>query len=224
MQRCSNSLILLVLHMSHSDAFQYYIIHKPFKVLSQFTDEDNNPGLGRFFNVPKDVYPVGRLDLDSEGLLLLTNDKRLNHQLLNPKFKHVRTYWAEVEGVPEQSSLDTFSSGLVIKAKGKTYRTAPAKIQIISKVELPERDPSVNRVKHPITSWMEITITEGKNRQVRKMTAAIGHPTLRLVRVGIEGLSLAGLTAGDIQSLPADLVYDKLGIKKKPLFKKGFKG
>ena len=207
--------------MSYSDAFQYYIIHKPFKVLSQFTDEDSNPGLGRFFKVAKDVYPVGRLDLDSEGLLLLTNDKSLNHQLLNPKFKHRRTYWAEVEGIPDKRELEAFSSGLVIKAKGKTYRTAHAEIRNIGEVDLPQREPSVNRVKHPVTSWMEITLTEGKNRQVRKMTAAIGHPTLRLVRVSIEGLSLAGLKAGEIKSIPEHIIYKKLSIKKKPLFGKG---
>lgn len=209
--------------MPYQGSLHYFIINKPFKVLSQFTDEDGNPGLGSLFQLPKDVYPVGRLDLDSEGLLLLTNDKSLNHQLLNPKFKHERTYWAEVEGVPEPQALHDFAKGLQIRAKGKVYRTAPAKIILLKSLSIKEREPSVNRIKHPITSWLEIKLTEGKNRQVRRMTAAIGHPTLRLLRVSIENLSLGELKSGEIKELQGDMVYRKLGIKKKPLQGKGFR-
>jgi 23S rRNA pseudouridine2457 synthase len=209
--------------MPNQGKFRYFIINKPFKVLSQFTDEDGNPGLGSVFQLPKDVYPVGRLDLDSEGLLILTNDKSLNHQLLDPKFKHQRTYWAEVDGKPDKESLERFQAGLEIKAKGKTYHTAPSKIKILESVKVKEREPSVNRVKHPETSWVEITLTEGKNRQVRRMTAAIGHPTLRLLRVSIESLKLDSLRPGAILEMKEAAIYKKLGITKKPFQRKGFR-
>ncbi|MFZ9046116.1 MAG: pseudouridine synthase [Cyclobacteriaceae bacterium] len=209
--------------MSKKATFRYFIIHKPFRVLSQFTDEDGNPGLGSIFKLPKDVYPVGRLDLDSEGLLLLTNDRSLNHQLLHPKFKHGRTYWAEVDGVPDQDALDNFEKGLQIKAKGKSYFTEPANIRLLNAVHLAEREPAVNRVKHPVTTWVEINLIEGKNRQVRKMTAAIGHPTLRLIRIGIESLKLGELISGGIQELAEEAVYHKLGIKRKPFLRKGLR-
>jgi 23S rRNA pseudouridine2457 synthase len=196
--------------MSKRSENLYFIIHKPFKVLSQFTDENGNPGLGTLYQLPKDVYPVGRLDLDSEGLLILTNDRALNHRLLDPKFKHKRTYWAEVEGKPKEESLDQFRKGLLIKAKGKQYHTAPAQIGVLEDVNLPEREPPVNRVKHPETSWVEITLTEGKNRQVRRMTAAIGHPTLRLIRVAIEDLKVEGIAPKGIKQLPKRTILSKL--------------
>jgi 23S rRNA pseudouridine2457 synthase len=199
--------------VSRKDKHLYYIIHKPYKVLSQFTDEDGNPGLGSLYKLPKDVYAVGRLDLDSEGLLLLTNDKTLNHRLLDPKYQHQRTYWVEVEGEPTAEALQQFAKGLTIRIKGKEHRTRPAKIRLLKDVSIPEREPPVNRVKHPITSWLEITLTEGKNRQVRRMTAAIGHPTLRLIRVAIEGLELDPLPSGGITQLPRKTVYGRLGVE-----------
>ena len=198
--------------MSRGEKHLYFIIHKPYKVLSQFTDEDGNAGLGSLYKLPKDVYPVGRLDLDSEGLLLLTNDKALNHRLLDPKYKHQRTYWVEVEGVPNQEELIQFAKGLTIRINGKEHRTLPAQIKMLDQVSIIERIPPVNRVKHPVTTWLEITLTEGKNRQVRRMTAAIGHPTLRLIRVAIEGLELAPLASGGITQLPRKTIYNRLGI------------
>lgn len=209
--------------MAKRGGHRYFIIFKPYKVLSQFTEEDNNPGLASLFDLPKDVYPVGRLDLDSEGLLLLTNDTSINHQLLNPKFRHERTYWAEVEGIPDDDALQRFEKGLQIKAKGKTYLTAPAKIRLLHQVQLEEREPSVNRVKHPVTSWVEISLTEGKNRQVRRMTAAIGHPTLRLLRVGIERLTLGDMQPGEIRELTGEQVVKKLGLQKRPFQRKGLR-
>ncbi|WP_425391438.1 pseudouridine synthase [Ekhidna sp.] len=188
----------------------YFIIHKPYKVLSQFSNEGNNIGLGEVYkDLPKDVYPVGRLDLDSEGLLILTNDKSLNHKLLNPKHEHVRNYWVEVDGVPNQEALGKLQKGVDINVSGKTHRTKPAKIAII-KPDIPERNPPVNYQKHPNRTWLEIELTEGKNRQVRRMTAKVGHPTLRLIRVAIEGLRLEPLKSGEITQISEKVLYKKL--------------
>lgn len=178
-------------------------------VLSQFTDEDGNPGLGSVFQLPKDIYAVGRLDLDSEGLLVLTNDKSLNATLLNPKNAHQRTYWAEVEGIPSDESLRLFRAGLEINVKG-IYKTLPCQVKIIHPQGILERNPPVNYIKHPIRSWLEIKLIEGKNRQVRKMTAKIGHPTLRLIRVAIEDLQLMPLQSGQLSQISEKVIYKKL--------------
>ncbi|MEP5613444.1 MAG: pseudouridine synthase [Cyclobacteriaceae bacterium] len=197
--------------MSRRNKLSYYVIYKPYKILSQFSDENGNPGLGTLYDLPKDVYPVGRLDLDSEGLLILTNDKALNNKLLNPTNNHERTYWVEVEGVPDSSSMDRFSQGLEINLKGKKHQTKKSKIRLI-KPEVTDRDPPVNYKKHPVRSWVEVTLTEGKNRQVRKMTAAIGHPTLRLIRVAIEDLELSPLRSGEIKQVGKNVLYEKLDL------------
>lgn len=187
----------------------YFAIHKPFKILSQFTDEGENKGLNEVFNIPKNVYPVGRLDLDSEGLLILTDDKALNNKLLNPKNNHQRTYWVEVDGVPSKEALNMLERGVEININGKKHQTKNAKVKIISP-ELEERNPPVNYKKHPIRTWLEISLTEGKNRQVRRMTAKVGHPTLRLVRVGIEELNLDPLKSGEITQISEKIIYKKL--------------
>lgn len=187
----------------------YYIIYKPYKVLSQFTDEDGNAGLGSIYKLPKDVYPVGRLDLDSEGLLILTNDRSLNGALLNPENEHKRTYWVEVEGVPSENALEAFRNGLEINVKG-SYHTLPCEVSIIDSPDVEERDPPVNYAKHPVRSWLEIKLIEGKNRQVRKMTAKIGYPTLRLVRVAVEDLNLFPLKPGEITQISGKALYKKL--------------
>lgn len=191
---------------------QYFIIHKPFKVLSQFSNENGNIGLGSLFELPKDIYPVGRLDLDSEGLLILTNDKSLNNKLLNPKNAHKRTYWAEVEGVPDEASLEKFANGLVINVNGNAHKTLKCTISVIEPTIIEERKPPVNYKKHPERCWLEIKLIEGKNRQVRRMTAAIGHPTLRLIRVAIEDLQLLPLRSGDITQVSEKAIYKKLNI------------
>lgn len=191
----------------------YFIIYKPYKVLSQFTDEKGNPGLGSIFKLPSDVYPVGRLDMDSEGLLILTNDKKLNHRLLNPAFEHQRTYWVEVEGRPDKTALENLEKGLDINLKGTKHRTLPALVEIITPDNIPPRQPAVNYQKHPTTSWVAITLTEGKNRQVRRMFAAVGHPVLRLIRVQIEDLSLAPLKPGEITQISEKAIYKKLSIE-----------
>lgn len=189
----------------------YYIIHKPYKVLSQFTDEDGNPGLGSIYSLPKDVYPVGRLDLDSEGLLILTNDRKLNERLLHPKNKHKRTYWVEVEGEPSMETLQNLRNGVDIKVNKKVHHTLPAKVEIINP-EVEEREPPVNYKKHPVRTWLSITLTEGKNRQVRRMTAKVGHPTLRLIRVAIEDLNLEPLKSGQITQISSKILRNKLGL------------
>jgi len=193
---------------------RYFIIHKPFKVLSQFSNEGENIGLKEVYpNLPKDVYPVGRLDLDSEGLLILTNDKKLNARLLDPKHGHTRTYWVEADGVPGAEALDQLTSGVEIRVGGKLYTTKPAKIRIIQPITA-EREPPVNYKKHPTRTWLEIKLTEGKNRQVRRMTAKVGHPTLRLIRLAIEDLQLEPLKSGQIIEISQNAIYKKLKIQR----------
>ena len=188
----------------------YYIIHKPYKVLSQFSNEGNNVGLGEIFKgLPKDVYPVGRLDLDSEGLLILTNDKSLNAKLLDPRHNHKRTYWVEVEGVPGNDHLNALRDGIKINVNGKEHLTKKAHVEVITPI-VAEREPPVNYRKHPDRTWLSITLTEGKNRQVRRMTAKVGHPTLRLIRTSIEELQLDPLKSGEIKQISKKVVYSKL--------------
>ena len=158
------------------------------------------------------VYPAGRLDKDSEGLLLLTDDGALQSHLSEPANGHPRTYWAQVERVPEPASLAKLAAGVAIE----DYRTRPAKVRLLdAEPELPPRDPPIRHRKNVPTAWIELTITEGRNRQVRKMTAAIGHPTLRLVRVALGPLRLEGLAPGESRDLTrAELraVRPRLGI------------
>ena len=193
-----------------ADNLRYFIINKPYKVLSQYTDEVENKGLGSIFRIPKGFYAVGRLDLDSEGLLILTNDKKLNSALLNPENGHKRTYHVEVEGTPSAAALKVLSGGISITIDGKPYQTKKAEIHVLTDYDFPERSPAVNRIKHPETSWVEVVLTEGKNRQVRKMTAKVSHPALRLIRVGIEDLALHPLMPGQIVMISKKVLYKKL--------------
>lgn len=190
----------------------YFIIHKPFKVLSQFSNEGDNIGLGEVYkDLPKDVYPVGRLDLDSEGLLILTNDKALNNKLLNPNHGHKRIYWVEVDGRPDKKAIQLLEEGVEINVSGKKHRTKPAKVKIVTP-DIPERNPPVNYQKHPERTWLQISLTEGKNRQVRRMTAKVGHPTLRLLRVAIEDMRLEPLQSGDITQISEKVIYKRLNL------------
>ncbi len=176
----------------------YYILHKPYGVLPQFTDTEKRPVLGDLFDFPKEVYPVGRLDKDSEGLLFLTNDKKLNYRLLHPKFGHEREYWVQVEGSPTLKDLLPLEKGVLIQDE----KTKPAKVKILGEtVDVPERVPPIRSRKTVPTTWISLTLTEGKNRQVRKMTAAAGFPTLRLIRVRIENLNLDTLKSGEVREL-----------------------
>jgi 23S rRNA pseudouridine2457 synthase len=177
---------------------RYILFYKPYGVVSQFSG--GGPTLRDYIPV-KNVYCVGRLDHDSEGLLLLTDDGALQHRLTDPKFQHPRTYWAQVERAPETQSLQRLREGLTIQ----DYRTRPARVKLLEEEPaLPPRDPPIRFRKNVPTAWLEITLTEGRNRQVRRMTAAIGHPTLRLVRVAIGDLKLEGLQPGEWRELTQD--------------------
>ncbi|MGB0391768.1 MAG: pseudouridine synthase [Salibacteraceae bacterium] len=192
---------------------KYYILYKPFGYLSQFSDEDNNPGLGQILDVEKDIYPVGRLDKDSEGLLILTNDKNLNSRLLNPIFKHRRIYNAQVDREVNKEAIGHLKSGVSIKLGKSKYLTLPAEARAIEEPVLPERNPPVRFRKNVPTSWVEIKLTEGKNRQVRKMCAAVGFPCLRLVRVAIENLELGDLPVGGIKEITQEELSPLLGLR-----------
>jgi len=174
---------------------RYLLFNKPFGVLCQFSGEGDT--LRRYIAI-EDVYPVGRLDRDSEGLLLLTDDGELQHRLSDPKFQHPRTYWVQIEGVPGDQALRQLSAGVVIQG----YRTRPALTHLLEhEPALPPRNPPIRYRKTVPTNWIEITLREGRNRQVRHMTAAVGHPTLRLVRVAIGNLRLEGLEPGEWREL-----------------------
>lgn len=164
--------------------------HKPFDVLSQFTQEHPSHRTLAEFGFPPHVYAIGRLDRDSEGLLLLSDEARWNDLLLNPRHAHPRTYHAQVDGVISNEALRQLRSGVDLKE----FRTLPCQAtRLDSEPAHPPRIPPVRFRKNIPTSWVELTLTEGKNRQVRRMTAAVGFPTLRLVRVSIGGLRLADL-------------------------------
>ncbi len=181
----------------------YILFYKPYGVLSQFSSgPDAKPTLKNYIQIA-DVYPAGRLDHDSEGLLLLTDDGWLQHRLLNPKFAHPRTYWAQVERVPDRAAMRKLEQGVVIQG----YRTRPAQARILpGDPQLPPRTPPIRFRNNIPTAWIELTLTEGRNRQVRRMTAAVGHPTLRLVRVAIGNLPANGLAPGQWRELtPAEL-------------------
>lgn len=189
--------------------YRYLIFYKPYGVLTQFTDntptEQKHSTLKDYIPVPS-VYPVGRLDWDSEGLLLLTNDGQMQHRLSNPRFGHPRTYWVQVERIPDEEALRHLREGVVIQ----DYRTRKALVQLLpDEPQLPPRDPPIRFRKNVPTAWVEMTLTEGRNRQVRRMTAAVGFPTLRLVRVAIAHLSLVGLEPGqwrDLTSIELELL------------------
>ncbi len=162
-------------------------------MLSQFTEEQGSSKscLADLGDFPKDVYPVGRLDGDSEGLLLLTNDKTLNDRLLNPVNRHMRTYLVQVEGLVTKNALKSLRLGVQIRIRKENHFTAPAEVKVVDPPSwLSERNPPVRYRADIPTSWIELTITEGKNRQVRRMTSAVGFPTLRLVRIAIGKLSV----------------------------------
>ena len=189
----------------------YFITYKPFGVLTQFSGE--GPTLASLGEFPKEVYPVGRLDKDSEGLLLLTDDKSLNHQLLNPRFAHQRTYYVQVEGIPTPEALAQLQAGVTIQVDGKPYRTKPALVKLLTEAPaLPDRDPPIRFRASIPDRWLALTLIEGKNRQVRKMTAAVGFPTLRLVRFSMEKITLDGMGVGEVRELSQDVVYRALGL------------
>jgi len=190
---------------------QYYKIYKPFQVLSQFSTEENKAVLADFFSLPKDVYPVGRLDFDSEGLLLLTNNKQLNHRLLNPQFQHKRCYWVQVDGNISVDAINAMKNGIDINIDGKIYRTKKMNATLFDvDPPVPPRTPPIRFRKEIPAPWICMELTEGKNRQVRKMTAKVGFPTLRLIRYSIENITIEGMQPGDIIELSEKEVFEAL--------------
>ena len=187
----------------------YFLIYKPFQVLSQFTSTEGKLCLKDILHLPSDVYPVGRLDYDSEGLLLITNDTRINQQLLDPFYAHQRTYWVQVDGVITDESIAQLSKGVSINVDGKKYLTKPAKLEKLpDTIIVPDRNPPIRFRKSIPTSWVSIQITEGKNRQVRKMFAQVGFPVLRLIRAKLGKYSVHNMQPGDCLNLSASEVQE----------------
>lgn len=185
-----------------SNDYQYLMLFKPFDVLTQFTDESGRATLKDFVPV-SGVYPVGRLDRDSEGLVLLTNDGPLAHRLTDPRYEHPKTYLVQVEKVPDDKALAALRRGVTLN----DGPTRPAEVELLTaSPELPDRSVPIRFRKNVPTAWLRLTIREGRNRQVRRMTAAVGFPTLRLVRVAIGPIGLGDLAVGEWRKLlPSEL-------------------
>jgi 23S rRNA pseudouridine2457 synthase len=183
--------------------------NKPYGVISQFTPDGSPNRTLAEFGFPKDVYPIGRLDADSEGLLLLSDEPELNQRLLHPKQAHEREYWVQVERVPSAEALRELTKGVVVQGR----KTLPCRARMLEpQPEMPPREPPIRTRKTVPDCWLGLELIEGKNRQVRRMTAAIGHPTLRLVRVRIGRFELAGLGPGKWKALSPEkrrLVLDQ---------------
>lgn len=181
-------------HFNHQSDTKVVLFNKPFNVLTQFTDQHGRQTLKDFISIP-DIYAAGRLDKDSEGLLVLTNSGKLQHQLANPKAKTAKTYWVQVEGDIDQTAIDQLTRGVMLK----DGLTVPAVVQKIAEPDLWPRNPPVRYRASIPTSWVAITITEGRNRQVRRMTAAVGYPTLRLVRYRIGQWTIENIKNGEFK-------------------------
>lgn len=185
-----------------------YLFNKPFNVLSQFTDSDGRTTLADYIEI-KNIYPAGRLDYDSEGLLILTSEGDLQARIADPKFKLSKSYWVQVEGIINPDAISQLSSGVDLK-DGKTR---PAKAKIIKEPDIWPRQPPIRSRKDSQTSWIELIISEGKNRQVRRMTAKVGHPTLRLIRHSIGPWSIHDLEQGCIKKVEVNLPKQKAQAK-----------
>ncbi len=188
----------------------YFIIYKPFNTLSQFSPQEGKLTLKDYFEVPGDLYPVGRLDYDSEGLLILTNDKSLNQRLLHPRYEHEREYWVQVEGSVGPEAIGQLQKGVLISVDGRPYQTRPCQAALLSPLPpIPERNPPIRHRARIPTSWLRLILTEGKNRQVRKMTAT-GFPTLRLIRSRIEKIGLDDLQPGEMREIAKGEIFGEL--------------
>lgn len=189
----------------------YFILYKPYQVLTNFGETPDKKTLRDIIRLPKNVYPLGRLDEDSEGLLLLTDDKAVNHRLLNPSFKHERVYHVQVDGNITQQALTELAAGVSITVDHKSYHTQPGKASLLLDTNhIVPRDPPVRFRAAIPAPWIELTLTEGKNRQVRKMTAKVGYPTLRLIRYSIGAISLGSLKPGCCKEISRRSFYQKI--------------
>ena len=192
----------------------YIAIYKPYMMLCQFTKEkEGDVTLSGFpYPFPKDCYSVGRLDKDSEGLLLLTNDNFLKTKFLTPTSDHSKIYYVQLEGIPTDEAIAHLQKGVDIRIKGKIYHTKKAEAQLIEPPVLPERTPPIRYRANIPASWLKVTLTEGKNRQVRRMCAAVGFPVLRLVRYGMEGLGLDHLKENGLKNFEKESIYHLLNM------------
>ena len=191
--------------------FNYYVIYKPFQVLTRFGKEDGKDSLADYFKVPTDVYPVGRLDYDSEGLLILSNDKSLTNRLLDPKYAHEREYWVQVDGAIDDAAIRQLRQGVQIAVDGKKYQTRRCQAEIFNtEPVVPDRNPPIRFRKSIPAPWIKLVLQEGKNRQVRKMTAAAGFPTLRLIRYRIAGVTIDGIQPGEMREMSQREIYGLL--------------
>lgn len=182
-------------------------------MLSQFSKDGKRPRLGELQHFDEGIYPVGRLDATSEGLLILTDNKALNNALLKPVNAHRRIYYAQVDRIVTDEAIAQLERGVEISLQGELYHTRPARASKIPPPALPVRYPPV-RVREDIpNSWLQLELIEGKNRQVRRMTAAVGFPTLRLVRYAIEELTIDGMAPGDVVAIDEETLFDKLKIE-----------
>jgi len=195
---CVGRPTLLYSTMTSRSRWHCILFNKPYGVLSQFTGSPGQHTLAEYGPFPENVYAAGRLDADSEGLLLLTNDHQVQRRLTDPSFGHPRTYAVQVEKIPSDEAIVRLQQGVKIDGR----RTLPARVRLLeSEPDFPPRPVPIRFRKAIPTAWLEITLKEGRNRQVRRMTAAVGHPTLRLIRTSIDVLTLAGLAPGEAREI-----------------------
>ena len=194
------------------DNFKYFTVYKPFGVLCQFSpDHPGQVTLASLATFPKDVYPVGRLDADSEGLVLLTNDNLLKNKVLSPRNHVGKTYWCQVEGQPVDDDLNPLEKGIRLRINQVDHLAAPAMVRILHPPpELPARTPPIRFRATVMDTWVEVILTEGKNRQVRRMLAAVGFPVLRLVRVAIGGLQLGDMLPGAVMEWQGSALHQRI--------------
>jgi 23S rRNA pseudouridine2457 synthase len=193
-----------------NNQYSYYLVYKPYGMLSQFTPEGNKPALSSLLKFPLDCYPVGQLETESEGLLLLTNDKKVSQKFLNPTVEFKRTYLVQVDGDITEEALQKLRDGVDVKVEGKIFNSKNAVVEKIETPVLPPRNPPVRFRKTVPTSWISITLTEQKNKQVRSMLSAVGFPALRIVRQKMGNLELREMLSGDVIELESAEVYEKL--------------